>query len=59
MTMIERVAKALPGFVRDVIGCLGAGMISAGAWELHPAAGLIVGGCFLVGGAWLHARLDR
>lgn len=59
MGMLKRLASAVPQLLRDGAGLAGAGLIAYGAWLLLPAAGYIVGGLILVGGAWLHARASN
>lgn len=41
---------------RDITGLAGAALIAYGAWLVMPAAGFVVGGFFLLAGAWLSAR---
>jgi hypothetical protein len=55
---MAKFVAALGVLARDGAGLLGAGLISFGAWLAYPAAGFVVAGTFLLGGAWLMAR-DR
>jgi hypothetical protein len=48
--------KRAPAVVRDLAGLAGCGLVSAGAGMIYPPAGLIVGGLFLMAGAFLSAK---
>ena len=56
---VRRTAAAMPGFLRDLIGLSGVGLVSYGAWLIYPAAGFIVGGTLLIVGALLLALAAR
>jgi hypothetical protein len=43
-------------FIRDIVGIVGGGLITAGAALVYVPAGLIVAGALLVLVAWLTAR---
>jgi hypothetical protein len=43
-------------FIRDMIGIVGGGLVTAGAALIYVPAGLIVAGALLVLVAWLTAR---
>jgi hypothetical protein len=42
--------------IRDLIGLAGAGLVAYGAGEIYRPAGFIVGGLFLLVGAFLTAK---
>ena len=42
--------------LRDVVGLAGCGLVSYGAWIVHPAAGSVVAGLFLLAGALIVGR---
>jgi hypothetical protein len=47
---------ALPVILRDLGGLGGIASTTFGAWQIYAPAGWIVGGLFLIAGAWLLAR---
>lgn len=62
--MFQRLAKRIgsglaafgrvaPTLLRDLAGLAGAGLVSYGAWLVHPAAGFITGGALLLVGVVL------
>ena len=40
----KRFARAIPSAIRDGIGLSAVGLISYGAWLIHPSAGFITAG---------------
>lgn len=46
----------MKSIARDVIGLIGVGLVSYGAWLILPGAGFIVGGTLLVIGVILNSR---
>jgi hypothetical protein len=50
---------ALPVVLRDLSGLGGVAAATIGAWQIYPPAGWIVGGLFLIAGAWLLARASH
>lgn len=52
-------AKRAPAVVRDLAGLAGCGLVSGGAGMIYAPAGLIVGGLFLMAGAFLSAKAGR
>lgn len=57
VTAANRAAKAIGwGGVSNGMALAGAGLVAWGVAELHPSAGLIVAGLFLLAFAWLMAR---
>jgi hypothetical protein len=63
MTMLaaalRSVAAGVPGFVRDIAGLGGVGLVSYGAWLIYPPAGFITGGFLLIVGVLLVALGNR
>ena len=45
-----------PVVMRDLSGLGGVLSATVGAWQIYRPAGFIVGGLFLIAGAWLLAR---
>jgi hypothetical protein len=43
-------------FVRDLAGCIGAGLVAYGFGLIYEPAGIIIGGVFLMAGAVVAAR---
>lgn len=41
-----------------LIGLIGAGLITAGAWLFSPIAGLVCGGCFCLLFSYMNARAN-
>ena len=41
-----------------LIGLVGAGLITAGAWLFSPIAGLVCGGCFCLVFSYMNARAN-
>jgi hypothetical protein len=56
---VRRTSAAMPGFLRDLVGLSGVGLVAYGAWLIYPPAGFIVGGCLLILGALLIALGNR
>ena len=52
-TAVRTIAMAVPSLVRDLAGLCGVGLVSYGAWLIHPPAGFITGGILLIVGALL------
>lgn len=50
------VANRLADLAADAAGLAGAGLVTAGAWQIYHPAAYLVGGAFLLMGAWLNAR---
>lgn len=50
------LAGAMPVVMRDLSGLAGVVSATIGAWQIYRPAGFIVGGLFLIAGAWLLAR---
>jgi hypothetical protein len=46
----------LSEIVTDLAGVAGASLITFGVWRIYDPAAFIVGGAFLLVGAWLAAR---
>ena len=56
---VRTIAGAVPGFVRDLAGLCGVGLVSYGAWMIYPPAGFITAGLLLIVGALLAALGNR
>jgi len=54
--MLGALATAMPVVMRDLGGVGGIASATFGAWQIYRPAGWIVGGVFLIAGAWLLAR---
>lgn len=54
--LVTRLLAALPVVLRDISGVAGVASATIGAWQVYRPAGWIVGGLFLLAGAWLLAR---
>jgi hypothetical protein len=52
----QRAASLVSSFMQDAAALTGAALITYGANLAYHPAGPIVGGLFLLGGAWLAAR---
>lgn len=52
----QRLAATISGYAQDGAALLGAGLITHGAYLVYHPAGSIVGGLFLLAGAWIAAR---
>ncbi len=55
---MKRILSALPVFLRDAAGVIGAALIAYGAWRVYAPAGYIMGGALLLTGSILLARAD-
>jgi hypothetical protein len=53
---VAALRKAAPSLARDAAGLSGCGFVSYGAWLIYHPAGFIIGGLFLMVGAFLTAR---
>lgn len=53
---MKKILAVLPVVVRDLSGLGGVASATVGAWQIYEPAGFIVGGLFLIAGAWLLAR---
>jgi hypothetical protein len=52
----QRLAATVAGAVQDGAALAGAGLITYGASQVYHPAGFIVGGIFMLAGAWRLAR---
>jgi hypothetical protein len=53
---VAALREAAPTLVRDVAGLGGCGLVAYGAGLIYHPAGFIIGGLFLMAGAFLSAR---
>jgi hypothetical protein len=56
---LRTIVGAIPGFVRDLAGFCGVGLVSYGAWMIYPPAGFITAGLLLIIGSLLIAMGNR
>lgn len=53
---VSGIAGRVAEFATDLAGLAGASLITYGAGQVYHPAGFIVGGLFLLAGAWLSGR---
>lgn len=56
---MKKLLGVLPVVMRDLSGIGGVVSATVGAWQIYRPAGFIVGGLFLIAGAWLLARSSQ
>lgn len=56
---VRRTLAAMPGFLRDLVGLSGVGLVAYGAWLIYPPAGFITAGFLLIVGALMVALGNR
>lgn len=56
---MKKLLGVLPVVMRDLSGLGGVASATVGAWQIYRPAGFIVGGLFLIAGAWLLARSSQ
>ena len=54
--LLGAVLDATPVVLRDLSGLGGVVSATFGAWQIYHPAGWVVGGLFLIAGAWLAAK---